>query len=95
MNKKHNNLIGSRMYVIVWLCLLVLTALTVAVSGMKLGISGSLTSVIIATLKASLILLFFMHLKYERFLITAMLLLTVMTIAVIIGLTFFDIWYRY
>jgi len=82
-------------YIIVWLCLLALTALTVAVSGMELGMSGSLTSVIIATLKASLILLFFMHLKYERFLITAMLLLTVMTIAVIIGLTFFDIWYRY
>ncbi|MBI5057363.1 MAG: cytochrome C oxidase subunit IV family protein [Nitrospirae bacterium] len=95
MKERNNHIIGFKTYVIVWLCLLILTVLTVAVSGMKLGMSGSLTSVIIATLKASLILLFFMHLKYERFLITAMLLLTVMTIAVIIGLTFFDVWYRY
>jgi len=95
MNEEKRSVAGFKTYVIVWLCLLLLTVLTVAVSGMKMGASGSLTSVVIATIKASLILLFFMHLKYERFLITAMLLLTVMTIAVIIGLTFFDVWYRY
>lgn len=85
----------ERSYFIVWASLLALTVMTVAVSGMNLGTAGALTSVIIATLKASLILVFFMHLRYESFLIVAMLLLTIMTIAIIIGLTFFDIGYRY
>lgn len=95
MNENDKNLTGYRTYFIVWICLLILTAATVAVSTLKLGKHGALTSVIIASVKASLILLFFMHLKYERLLIKAMLLLTIMTIAIIVGLTFFDIGYRH
>ena len=95
MNEKDKNLIGYRTYFIVWVCLLILTAATVAVSNLKLGKHGALTSIFIASVKAGLILLFFMHLKYERFLIKAMLLLTIITIAVIVGLTFSDVWFRY
>jgi len=95
MNEKDQNITGYRTYFIVWICLLILTAATVAVSNLELGKHGALTSIIIASVKASLILLFFMHLKYERFLIKAMLLLTIMTIAVIVGLTFSDVWFRY
>jgi len=95
MNNKDENITGYKTYYIVWICLLVLTAMTVAVSNLELGKYGALISVFIASVKAGLILLFFMHLKYEGFLIRAMLLLTVMTIAVIIGLTFSDIWYRH
>jgi len=35
-----------------------------------------------------------MHLKYERRLFKALFLVPIATLAVIIGLTFFDIWYR-
>lgn len=94
MNEKDKNITGYRTYFIVWVCLLILTAATVAVSNLKLGKHGALTSIFIASVKAGLILLFFMHLKYERFLIKAMLMLTIATIAVIVGLTFFDVWYR-
>jgi cytochrome c oxidase subunit 4 len=95
MNEKDKDIAGYRTYFIVWISLLILTAATVAVSNLKLGKHGALTSIIIASVKASLILMFFMHLKYERLLIKAMLMLTILTIAVIIGLTFFDIWFRY
>ena len=95
MDSKEKKIIGLKTYVIVWLCLVVLTAVTVAVSGLDLGRYGSLTSVVIATIKATFILLFFMHLRHERFLLKMMLLLTVATIAVIIGLTFIDIGVRY
>ena len=95
MNEKDKNITGYRTYFIVWVCLLILTAATVAVSNLKLGKHGALTSIFIASVKAGLILLFFMHLKYERFLIKAMLLLTIMTIAVIVGLTFSDVWFRH
>jgi cytochrome c oxidase subunit 4 len=94
MNEKEKSITGYRTYFIVWICLLILTAMTVSVSNLELGEYGALTSVFIASVKAGLILLFFMHLKYEGFLIKAMLLLTIMTIAVIIGLTFSDVWYR-
>jgi cytochrome c oxidase subunit 4 len=95
MNEKDKDITGYKTYFIVWVCLLILTAATVTVSSLKLGKHGALTSIIIASVKASLILLFFMHLKYERFLIKAMLLLTIMTIAIIVGLTFSDIGYRH
>ena len=95
MNDNNKSITGYRTYFTVWICLLILTAMTVAVSNLELGKYGALISVFIASVKAGLILLFFMHLKYEGFLIKAMLLLTIMTIAVIIGLTFSDIWYRH
>ncbi len=95
MNGNDRNIVGFKTYFIVWICLMALTAITVTVASLGLGRYGSLTSVFIASLKATLILLFFMHLKYEKFLIMAMLLLTIFTIAVIIGLTFFDVGFRY
>ncbi len=95
MNRDNKNTAGFKTYFIVWLCLITFTAITVTVASLGMGKYGSLTSVFIASLKATLILLFFMHLKYERFLIKAMLLVTIFTIAVIIGLTFFDIGFRY
>ncbi|MBI5099319.1 MAG: cytochrome C oxidase subunit IV family protein [Nitrospirae bacterium] len=95
MNDNNKSITGYRIYFIVWICLLILTATTVAISNLKLGKYGALISLFIASIKASLILLFFMHLKYEGFLIKAMLLLTIMTIAIIVGLTFSDVWYRH
>ncbi|RJQ20613.1 MAG: cytochrome-c oxidase [Nitrospiraceae bacterium] len=86
---------GPGLYFLVWLGLIALTALTVIAAGAGLGAYGALTSVSIALAKSVLILMFFMHLKYEKTLIRALLFLPVITIAVIIGLTFFDIGYRY
>ena len=95
MNDNNKSITGYRTYFVIWICLLILTAMTVAVSNLELGKYGALISVFIASVKAGLILLFFMHLKYEGFLIRTMLLLTIMTIAVIVGLTFSDVWLRY
>ncbi|RJQ42505.1 MAG: cytochrome-c oxidase [Nitrospiraceae bacterium] len=95
MNNNAKSSGRTAIYIATWICLLALTALTVTVAGMNLGKYGALTSVLIASVKASLILLFFMHLKYETLLLKAMLLGTIATIAVIIGLTFFDVGIRY
>jgi cytochrome c oxidase subunit 4 len=48
----------------------------------------------IATLKAGLVLAFFMHLKYEGRFLKGMLLLTLAALTCIIALTFSDVWYR-
>lgn len=81
-------------YVVVWLALLALTGITIAVAGMRLGAFSMSASVLIASIKASLVLWFFMHLKYEKLLFKLMFLIPVATLAVVIGLTFSDIWYR-
>lgn len=50
----------------VWAALLGLTALTVAASQINLGAMNVWIALGIATLKAVLVLLFFMHMLYER-----------------------------
>lgn len=52
-------------YVGVWLALVVLTALTVAVSRVDLGSANTVVALVVATIKAALVVLFFMHLLYD------------------------------
>ncbi|OFV83458.1 MAG: hypothetical protein A2Y78_10380 [Acidobacteria bacterium RBG_13_68_16] len=50
----------------VWGTLLAFTALTVAVAGVDLGRFNLEIALAIATLKASFVLLYFMHMRYDR-----------------------------
>lgn len=58
---------GPKVYVKVLVALLVLTVITVAAAGIDFGPYNTVIALIIATLKASLVALFFMHLRYEKF----------------------------
>ena len=85
---------GYDVYVLAWVSLLILTAVTVAVAGLHLGKLSVLTAVVIAGIKASVVLFFFMHLKYEKPLFRTMVYVTLGALVVFIGLTFTDILYR-
>jgi cytochrome c oxidase subunit 4 len=78
----------------VWACLLVLTGLTIFLAGLDLGGLSTLTAIFIASVKATLVLMFFMHLKYEPPVFITMSLVTVATLTVIILMTFSDVWFR-
>ena len=52
-------------YILVWLSLMALTAITVAVAGMDIGRFTVVTALIIASFKAYLVLTIFMHLRSE------------------------------
>jgi cytochrome c oxidase subunit IV len=52
--------------VVVWLALMFLTYITVAVSYIDLGSMNMIVAMGVATLKASLVVLFFMHLLYDK-----------------------------
>lgn len=55
-------------YVVVWISLMILMALTVYLSTVPMGHAmNTLVALIIAAIKAVLVLLFFMHLKYESY----------------------------
>jgi len=52
-------------YILVWLGLLTLTAITVAVAGVNLGKITIATAIVIASIKSYLVLTVFMHLNVE------------------------------
>ena len=88
-------IIATRIYAVVWLALLALLAATLAVSRLQLLARYSiLGSLLIATVKAGLVLAFFMHLKYEGRFLKGLLILTLSALSLFIGLTFIDVWYR-
>ena len=94
MNEQEVHIVPTKTFISVWIILLALTAVTVTVARMELGALSILTAIMIASVKAGLVLWFFMHLKYEQRLFKLLLLVPVVTLAVIIGLTFVDVWYR-
>ena len=91
-NSKH--IVSPKTFVFIWISLLILTGVTIKAAQMRMGEWSMLANLLIASTKASLVLWFFMHLKYEEKLFKILFLVPVATITVIIGLTFFDIWYR-
>ncbi|HEX7798681.1 MAG TPA: cytochrome C oxidase subunit IV family protein [Vicinamibacterales bacterium] len=60
-----NHIVPLRTYYLVFLVLIVCTAITVAVSFVDLGRFNVLVALGIAILKATLVVLFFMHVKYS------------------------------
>ncbi len=94
MSEEKKHIVGNRTFLFVWVALVTLTAITVTVAELRLGRFSMLTALVIASLKAGLVLWFFMHLKYESRLFKWLFFAPIVTLAVIIGITFFDIWYR-
>ncbi len=94
MEEPRPHRVPTRTFVIVWTALLALTGLTIGAASLRMGEWSMVANIAIASTKAGLVLWFFMHLKYEKRLFKLLFLVPVLTITVIIGLTFFDIWYR-
>jgi cytochrome c oxidase subunit 4 len=81
-------------YLMIWFGLLMLTGVTVTVAGLNLGQLSVLGAIIIAAVKSTLVILFFMHIKYEDRVFKIMLGLAVVTLVVIMVLTFVDVSFR-
>ncbi len=54
----------SRQYYVIWIVLLILTGVTAGVSFIDLGQFNTVVALAIATFKAVLVVLFFMHVRY-------------------------------
>jgi len=91
---KEHTLVTARTYTAVYLGLLVLTAVTIAVAKIELGRFSVLGALVIASIKATLVLLYFMHLRYEKPIFLIMFTVAVGFLTIAIGFTFFDIAYR-
>lgn len=87
---EEHELIGYGTYVSIWLGLLILTSLTVAVAGFDLGAYTTLVALFIAAIKTSLVLLYFMHLRYEKKVIIGLICVAVFIMVIIAGIMSFD-----
>jgi len=94
MSEQAHTITSYRTFIIVWVLLLTLTATTVVVSRIHLGALNIWAALGIASLKSALVIFFFMHLKEERRVFKISLLVALVTLALFIGLTFFDVLYR-
>ncbi len=91
---ERGHIVPYRTFVMVWLALLILTAVLVFVSTVfhdALSVPALLT---ITPLKAGLVFFYFMHLKYERPFLKTMVFMVLGVLTLFIGLTFLDISYR-
>jgi cytochrome c oxidase subunit 4 len=59
-------IVSRKIYVLVWLALIVLTGVTAAVSFVNLGTWSAPVAMGIASVKVLLVALFFMHLRYTQ-----------------------------
>lgn len=94
IEEEHEQHHGYGMYLVTWIGLMMLTAITVTVAGLDLGKVTLLTALAVATVKASVVALWFMHLKEEAPVLKIMVLVAIGTLAIFIGVTFFDILFR-
>ena|ERR1700681_3045023 len=77
-------------FVAVWATLLVLTAVTVFVATLNLGPFNAIVALSIATVKAVLVLLFFMELRYSTALTKVAVVAAVFFLMLLAGLTLSD-----
>lgn len=81
-------------YLMVWFALVVLTGITIMVAGLQVGGWSAFAAIFIAAIKGTLVLFYFMHLRYESGLFKIALTVAMLTLAVIMALTFADVSFR-
>ena len=60
------HVVSRKTYIVVWVALMALMILTAGLSRINLGEWSTLIALVIAVIKALLVILFFMHVRYEN-----------------------------
>ena len=96
MSENHDEHITPyKTYVIIWLILMALTVITVYVAReIELGSINLFVAMLIASVKATVVALFFMHLKFEDSITWVFALYPLFLLSLLIGLTSIDVFNR-
>ncbi len=91
-NPEHSehHIIGPKIYTIVYVSLLILTLVTVKAAFIDLGVFNPILAVAIACLKATVVILFFMHVFYQSKLIKLTVASGFFTFLILVSLTLSD-----
>jgi cytochrome c oxidase subunit 4 len=90
MNEHAPHVEPVRTYVLVWLALIIFTGVTAWVAEIDLGEWNIVVALAIAAIKASLVVLFFMHVKDSNMLTKLFAVAGLFWVAIMFGLTFAD-----
>jgi cytochrome c oxidase subunit IV len=82
--------VSIKTYAFIFVTLLFLTATTFVVSGIDLGGMNAIAALVIAMVKALLVALFFMHLRYSRPLMLVVVAAGLLWLGIMIALTLGD-----
>jgi len=88
------HVVDKKFYLLIFGTLLALTALTTGVAFVNLGQWNTIVALIIACCKATLVVLFFMHLRWSTHLMRVALLSALLWLAILISLTSTDFFSR-
>ena len=89
-SEENHHQVPIMLYVWVWVALIALTGLTVGAKYADLQHVAIIAALVIATVKGGLVLLYFMHIRYEKPIFAVMFLVLLVTYVIYIGLTFVD-----
>lgn len=92
-NEKHH-IVPYKTYLFILVALLLLTAVSVAVTRIDLGTLTVTIALLIAAVKSGLVLGIFMHLKFDNRMYSFMAIGVVLLIGIMIFITFLDYLYR-
>ncbi len=84
------HIVSPRIYAVIFGALLVFTAITVGASYLELGIFNPIVALAIAVFKATLVVLFFMHVRYSSKLTKLTVAAGLFTFLVLITMTLTD-----
>jgi cytochrome c oxidase subunit IV len=94
MEHTHNHITSYRTYTKILVALLCLTALTITVTWINAGQLAIAVALGIACIKATLVLLYFMHLKFDGLLFRILAGMVFFLIFIVFFITFFDYLFR-
>jgi len=88
------HLVPLQLFVAVWAALIVLTLVTVGASFLDLKQMAMFTALLIATVKCTLVILYFMHMRWDHPILAWFLVACLLTYATFVALTFADYTFR-
>lgn len=91
MSKENTPHISSyKDHLLVLALLITFTVITVAITSVELNAFNTVAALLIASLKAAIVLLYFMHLRFDQKVFLAMTIFVVVILGAVIGVTLFD-----
>jgi len=94
MSEEKHHVVPYRVYVIILLALIALTFSSIEITRIELGAYTVAGALIFASIKSYLVLTYFMHLKYDKKYIVAMVVSVFALFLVVIIITFLDYLFR-
>jgi len=93
-NKETTHIVPHTLYGLILIVLISLTGLSVAVTSIELASLTVFVALLIAGIKATLVLTYFMHLKFDNLLLKIMVTATFVLLGLVMFVTFLDYNYR-